>query len=290
MKKQTAATFYKNTALQEHIVKSYKASKLNFKIKHSNYNTHIIGEVSTIKFIQKEHSIKVFIAYNKIVKDLKASSRTQEILDSDYSTENFDSKNGLAPCSYKKIVNLDITSAYPFCLHINNLITTDTFNYLMKLPKTERLPAIGMIAKKSNYINYVNGIATTWDLKVGPYANIFYYIIKQINDLMKYVADIAGEDFIFFWVDGIFLRPSITKTKLEDIIAVFDEQGYTYKYENVENFCVQRIGEKLVIKMVKNGKDKTYQMYDKNLARNFMKLLEKLEDEKNPLDISRATA
>lgn len=159
MKKQNAATFYKNTTLQEFLIRNYKDNKLNFSIKHSNYNTHIIGEQSIIKFIQKEHSIKVFIAYNKIITDLKAAKRTQEILCGNYSTENFNSKNGLAPCSYKKIVNLDITSAYPYCLHINNLITTDTFNYLMRMPKTERLPAIGMIAKKSNYINYVNGVA-----------------------------------------------------------------------------------------------------------------------------------
>ena len=275
MKTKASATYYRNTELQEFLVTRYKALKLNFKIKHSNYNTHIIGEQSTIKFIQKEHSVKVFIAFNKIVKDLKASPQTAHILGHDYSTENFNSKYGLRPCSYSKIVNLDITSAYPYCLHINKLITSDTFNYLMKMPKNERLPAIGMIAKKSLFINFENGEATSQDVVKGPYANIFYFVIAQITELMEHAAEIAGDDFIFYWVDGIFLRPGISKDKLEKIIEIFDEQGYTYKYEDVKDFSVKRDdnGNKLMISMTKNGQVKPYEMYDKNLAKNFTRFL-----------------
>jgi hypothetical protein len=278
MKKQNAATMFKNPQLQESIIKQYKEAGLDFQVKHSNYNTQIIGQESVIKFIQTEHSIKVFIAYNKIVADLKKSDKTVEILQGDWSTENFDSKNGLKPCSYKTVLNLDITSAYPYCLFINKLITLDTFNYLMALPKNERLPAIGMIAKKSVWIDYQKGKATTWDVKTGEYANIFFFVIQQITDLMAWAADIAGEDFLFYWVDGIFLKPTISKKKLQEITGIFAEQGYYYKYENVKNFSVVRENDKLYINMIKNGDEKPYTMYDKNLARNFTKVLQQLEN------------
>ena len=277
MKKQNAATMFKNPQLQESIIKQYKEAGLDFQVKHSNYNTQIIGQESVIKFIQTEHSIKVFIAYNKIVADLKKSDKTVEILQGDWSTENFDSKNGLKPCSYKTVLNLDITSAYPYCLFINKLICLDTFNYLMALPKNERLPAIGMIAKKSVWIDYQKGKATTWDVKTGEYANIFFFVIQQITDLMAWAADIAGEDFLFYWVDGIFLKPTISKKKLQEITGIFAEQGYYYKYENVKNFSVVRENDKLFINMIKNGEEKPYTMYDKNLARNFTKVLQQLE-------------
>ena len=278
MKKQNAATMFKNPQLQESIIKQYKQAGLDFQVKHSNYNTQIIGQESVIKFIQTEHSIKVFIAYNKIVADLKKSDKTVEILQGDWSTENFDSKNGLKPCSYKTVLNLDITSAYPYCLFINKLIGLDTFNYLMALPKNERLPAIGMIAKKSVWIDYQKGKATTWDVKTGEYANIFFFVIQQITDLMAWAADIAGDDFLFYWVDGIFLKPTISKKKLQEITGIFAEQGYYYKYENVKNFSVVRENDKLYINMIKNGDEKPYTMYDKNLARNFTKVLQQLEN------------
>jgi hypothetical protein len=278
MKKQNAATMFKNPQLQESIIKQYKEAGLDFLVKHSNYNTQIIGQESVIKFIQTEHSIKVFIAYNKIVADLKKSDKTVEILQGDWSTENFDSKNGLKPCSYKTVLNLDITSAYPYCLFINKLICLDTFNYLMALPKNERLPAIGMIAKKSVWIDYQKGKATTWDVKTGEYANIFFFVIQQITDLMAWAADIAGDDFLFYWVDGIFLKPTISKKKLQEITGIFAEQGYYYKYENVKNFSVVRENDKLFINMIKNGDEKPYTMYDKNLARNFTKVLQQLEN------------
>jgi hypothetical protein len=278
MKKQNAATMFKNPQLQESIIKQYKEAGLDFQVKHSNYNTQIIGQESVIKFIQTEHSIKVFIAYNKIVADLKKSDKTVEILQGDWSTENFDSKNGLKPCSYKTVLNLDITSAYPYCLFINKLITLDTFNYLMALPKNERLPAIGMIAKKSVWIDYQKGKATTWDVKTGEYANIFFFVIQQITDLMAWAAEIAGDSFLFYWVDGLFVKNSISKNKLKEITDIFAEQGYYYKYENVKNFSVVRENDKLYINMIKNGDEKPYTMYDKNLARNFTKVLQQLEN------------
>lgn len=277
MKKQNAATIFKNPQLQESIIKQYKEAGLDFQVKHSNYNTQIIGQETVLKFIQTEHSIKVFVAYNKIVSDLKKSDKTLEILQQDWSTENFDSKNGLKPCSYKTVLNLDITSAYPYCLFINKLISQDTFNYLMALPKSERLPAIGMIAKKSVWIDYSNGKASNWDVKTGEYANIFFFVIQQITDLMAWAADIAGDDFLFYWVDGIFLKPTISKKKIQEITGIFAEQGYYYKYENVKNFSVVRENDKLFINMIKNGEEKPYTMYDKNLARNFTKVLQQLE-------------
>ncbi len=112
-KKTNAATYYKNPSLQESIIRYYKEKQLNFVVKHSNYNTQIIGTEATLKFIQTEHPIRVFVAYNKIVKDLKESPKTVEILQGEWSTENFDSRNGLKPAFYKKILNLDISSAYP---------------------------------------------------------------------------------------------------------------------------------------------------------------------------------
>ena len=277
MKKQNAATIFKNPQLQESIIRQYKEAGLDFQVKHSNYNTQIIGQETVLKFIQTEHSIKVFVAYNKIVSDLKKSDKTVEILQQDWSTENFDSKNGLKPCKYKTVLNLDITSAYPYCLFLNKLISQDTFNYLMALPKSERLPAIGMIAKKSVWIDYNNGKASNWDVKTGEYANIFFFVIQQITDLMAWAADIAGDDFLFYWVDGIFLKPTISKKKLQEITGIFAEQGYYYKYENVKNFSVVRENDKLFINMIKNGEEKPYTMYDKNLARNFTKVLQQLE-------------
>lgn len=269
---------FKNPQLQESIIKQYKEAGLDFQVKHSNYNTQIIGQEAILKFIQTEHPIRVFVAYNKIVKDLKASDKTVEVLQGEWSTENFDSKNGLKPCSYKTALNLDITSAYPYCLFINKLITLDTFNYLMALPKDERLPAIGMIAKKSVWIDYKKGKAANWDLKTGEYANIFFYVIQQITDLMAWAAEIAGNDFLFYWVDGIFLKPTISKKKLQQITGIFAEQGYYYKYESVKNFSVVRESDKLFINMMKNGEEKPYTMYDKNLARNFTKVLQNLEN------------
>jgi hypothetical protein len=97
-----------------------------------------------------------------------------------------------------------------------------------------------MIAKKSVWIEYKKGDASSWELKEGEYANIFFFVINQITDLMAWAAEIAGSDFLFYWVDGIFLRPGIKKAKLNEITRIFAEQGYYYKYENDAH---ERVGQ-----------------------------------------------
>ena len=95
---------------------------------------------------------------------------------------------------------------------------------------------------------------------------------------MAWAADVAGDSFLFYWVDGLFVKNSISKNKLKEITDIFSEQGYYFKYEKVENCNIVRDGDKLLINMIKNGEEKPYQMYDKNLARNFTKVLQALED------------
>ena len=108
---------------------------------------------------------------------------------------------------------------------------------------------------------------------------LFYFVLRcgaPCSDL-----------FLFYWVDGIFLKPTIPKKKLEQITGIFAEQGYYFKYEKVENCNIVRDGDKLLINMIKNGEEKPYQMYDKNLARNFTKVLQQLENaEQDPVHLS----
>jgi hypothetical protein len=288
MKKPTLS-LYRNAEYVESLIQYYLKCNIAFKVKHSTYNTEIITDVNTQKFITHEFDNRVFIAFSMIQGDLKNSPNLDKVLTGDWKKINYDSQNGLPNIRYKTAVNLDITSAYPYCLYVNKLISEKTFTFLMQLPKNQRLPAIGMCAKKSTVISYEGGKAVSWDYTEYKYAPVFYFVINQITDLMEWAKDISGKYFLFYWVDGIFLKPTVTKKILKDIENILAEQGYYYKYESVENLAIERKENTLEIHMIKKGDFKHYKFIDRNLAKNFYKLLKNLADEKNPLQLHGAT-
>ena len=102
---------------------------------------------------------------------------------------------------------------------------------------------------------------------------------------MEWAKDIAGKYFLFYWVDGIFLKPTTPKSILKQIENILAEQGYYYKYEAVEDLAIERKENTLEIHMRKKGENKHYKFIDRNLAKNFYKLLKNLANEKNPLQL-----
>lgn len=285
IKKKPSITLYRNADYVKNILEYYKQIQINFTVKHSTYNTVVETDLNIQKFITHEFDNKVFYAFSMIQADLKTSPNLEKVLQGQWKKTNYDSQNGLPNLKYKSCINLDITSAYPYCLYLHKLISEKTFNYLMKLPKNERLPAIGMTAKKHTIINYEKGQAKDWNFHEYKYANVFYFVINQITDLMEWAKDIAGSDFLFYWVDGIFLKPSIPKSKIAEIEAIFREQGYYYKFEKVENISLERKHDMIEINMLKKGEPKQYRFVDRNLAKNFYNILKNLANAENPLHL-----
>jgi hypothetical protein len=214
-----------------------------------------------------------------LVKDIKASPDTLELLTKYYSTDNYDVRNGLKPKNYGKVINVDIVGAYPNTLINNGLCSQETYKRLMNLPKMERLPAIGMIAKKATVFSYENGECTEWDVEVGEFANIFYFLIYEIDRIMKFCKEIAGEYYIMHWVDGIFLEPHTPRQILEDIQDFLKKHKYLFRFENISSFKVVREDDMLNFEITKNKELKTFKFADKRMNENYNQILDVLQND-----------
>jgi hypothetical protein len=149
----------------------------------------------------------------------------------------------------------------------------------MNLPKMERLPAIGMIAKKATVFSYENGECTEWDVEVGEFANIFYFLIYEIDRIMKFCKEIAGEYYIMHWVDGIFLEPHTPRQILEDIQEFLKKHKYLFRFENISSFKVVREDDMLNFEIKKNKELKTFKFADKRMNENYNEILNVLQND-----------
>jgi hypothetical protein len=274
-----ANVLFRNADQVEQLVKFYNEQKVTFKVKHSQYSTTFDFGKEKIKFVTQTYGVRVFAANRCLVKDIKSSPDTLELLTKYYSTDNYDVRNGLKPKNYGKVINVDIVGAYPNTLINNGLCTQETYKRLMNLPKMERLPAIGMIAKKATVFSYENGECTEWDVEVGEFANIFYFLIYEIDRIMKFCKEIAGEYYIMHWVDGIFLEPHTPRQILENIQEFLKKHKYLYRFENISSFKVVREDDMLNFEITKNKELKTFKFADKRMNENYNEILNVLQND-----------
>lgn len=274
-----ANVLYRNAEQIESLIKFYNEQKVKFKVKHSQYSTTFDFGKEKIKFVTQTYGIRVFAANRSLVKDIKSSNDTLDLLTRYYSTENHDVRNGLKPKKYGKVINIDISGAYPNTLINNGLCTFDTYKKLMRLPKLERLPAIGMIAKKATVFSYEDGQCVEWNVEVGEFANIFYFLIYEVNRIMKMCKEIAGEFYIMHWVDGIFLEPYTPKEVLLEIQKKLKDAKYNFRFENISQFNVSREDDMLIFEIMKNKDLKTFKFADKRMNENYNEILNVLQND-----------
>ena len=265
----------------------YKDMKLDFCIKNSSYSTIIETETNQVRFITNNYSNAVFMAAQKIKSDVTKSDLGKSIMAGHYSTSNYDSANGQPDGKWDKIINIDITSAYATCLLNSKLISKETYLFLQKIPKTERLPAMGMLARNQLIINFEKGEPVSNERFTADTAQIFFYIISEINKMMQTVMQMAGDHFLFYWVDGVFLKQDIPVKLLDQIENVFLHKNYAVKYESVKDLEWKREEDSVVITMNKNGENKRYAFKDRNYSKNFDALMQQFIA-RNPFELPAA--
>jgi len=285
MKKAKDKTLlYRDVETVKKIVQMYKDMKLDFCIKNSSYSTIIETETNQVRFITNNYSNAVFMAAQKIKSDVTKSDLGKSIMAGHYATANYDSANGQPDGKWDKIINIDITSAYATCLLNSKLISKETYLFLQKIPKTERLPAMGMLARNQLIINFEKGEPISNERFTADTAQIFFYIISEINKMMQTVMQMAGDHFLFYWVDGIFLKQDIPVKLLDQIENVFLHKNYDVKHESVKDLEWKREEDSVVITMIKNGENKRYAFKDRNYSKNFDALMQQFIA-RNPFEL-----
>lgn len=209
---------------------------------------------------------------NKPVPEIKKSEL--KYFEHDF-TKDFTSDN---------VINIDLRSAYPTILLNDGFISDSTFAYLSKIPKTDRLAAIGMLASKKYIFDYgQDGKLLNWEEKVSNLENFFFHCVLRTSIVMNDLKKICGPDYLFTWVDGIYFKVN------DEILPVLNDYLETHLFkwsiDILEKFEVKFAGHKIRLSFYKEGKLKLFNIPSKSgmLANDIVNYLtnEKIYNEKN---------
>jgi hypothetical protein len=222
-----------------------------YSLKISNYTMEIISDLYNIQFLHSMRSNRCFAAYAKVkscVKNFEVPKIRKHELEYFMHNFNQDYFSSHAIC-------IDIKSAYATVLFNDGYINEDTFKYLGKIDKLDRLAAIGMLASKKNCFSFdKNNKLIEFYQDISPLENFFYHCVKRVGDIMNDLKKISGEDYLFTWVDGIYLKPN--DEYLYTIAPHLEQNGFKYSVEICYQFTVKISGGKVRLSFWKEDKTK----------------------------------
>jgi len=265
-------------------IRFLKLARQDFTVKQSTYTTIIEANGKKQKFIQQKRDNTSFIGFNKIKKDIDKFKFIEQIQNEPILRNPsiyYANRPYIEPVSYPTVINIDLTNAYPTTLKQTGGISTKTFNYLNHQKKTDKLASLGMLAARHDKFIYEKGILKNVESsEPSKYAAAFFYCVKWVDFMMLEAERIAGIDFLYFWVDGIYLNPMTPPPIIDEILNLFFEFGYKAKIEIVEDFHLTRRDNLLEINFLKttfekNKKRKTFQVPDRTIIENQNKIISK---------------
>lgn len=225
--------------------------KLPFNMFCSNYTIDFRAEGLNEKYVHNMQSNRVFAAFAK----LKSNLKDKPVPDVDREKLSYFVHNFKESQYVGDVFNIDLKSAYATVLFRDGYIKEDTFNYLLKCSKQQRLAAVGMLASKKQEFQFKEGKIIAFDEHISPTSNFFFYAVKRTAEIMDNLKQICGNDYLFTWVDGIYYQPSKKVTNLcEQYIKSI---GFNYTIDHLRDFEIT-VSERLIrvnfLKKDKKGK------------------------------------
>ena len=211
-----------------------KGENKTFELHSTGYTKTVITGNRKFTYLTTEGSKMVFPCYAKIKKDINATNifvdeiprRAIQYYDCLDYFKRPDSTD-IIGCD---VLNIDISSAYLTVLLNTGLITQETYDYVQAAPKLVRLKSVGMLATSKSIYRFENGTIINPDTPEiicnEEFRNIFFFCCYSIGEVMGKIAAAYGPDFLFFWVDGIYIRASASADKAESIMT---EHGFKFK-------------------------------------------------------------
>ena len=157
---------------------------------------------------------------------------------------------------FKNVIELDITSAYYQAAFNLGYISKEFFDRCKSIPKPWRLRLIGSIATAKDVFTYEKGKMVNHIVKKNKKnRRMWGNIVAYVDSCMAGVKDIIGKDFLFYWVDGIFMTTEHSnKTNLINMAnIVFSRHKFDFDITDIPKMEMVNIDGSSQIRIHKPG-------------------------------------
>lgn len=229
-------------------------AKQSFQLSSSNYTTGIKSDAFPGKYVAQLQSNRAFAAFAK----LKKAVKDKPVPDISNDDVRYFQHNFRKDIYIDTVFNIDIKSAYATVLFKDGLIDADTFAYLSKSSKQDRLSSVGMLASRKEVFEFKNGSPVSEEEIVSPLSGFFFYAVQKTFEIMDELRRICGMDYLYTWVDGIYFLPNDEVRR--SCIDYLDSTGYKFSSDVLQEFEVKIKQDVILVTFKKENKLKIFNL------------------------------
>jgi hypothetical protein len=240
-----SATIIRNTSCEltglsrtEKILSDISKNEGKYYLEQTTYTDTIIDQNQNKIIVAPNFTANnTFIASKKIISDYENSGiYLENIPQSVIRYYNLNNNEFF----YDRAILIDINAAYPTALKNTGIISEETFNFLMRLKKIQRLKAIGMLASSKFVYEFEKGeLISTRKTDRNKYADIYFYASYEIGEILQKCSVLNKNDFLFYWFDGIYIRPNWIYAA--EIMKLLKENNFEYSVSWIESFSAKEL-------------------------------------------------
>ena len=198
----------------DNLIKQLKDCKKDFKVSSTSNSTTLEFDYSKYLYSDSHFSKKYLHYFQKIKKEVLKNIEQKKIIVPKYEKskyfhfKEFTNIEMGEVLEFKNCYELDINKAYYVALYNLGYISKDFYNICVELPKKIRLALVGTLATTKSILFYENGVIKDHEIiKNDKLKNVFFHCVKIVDECLYNFSYLAKEHFIFYWVDGIYLKP-----------------------------------------------------------------------------------
>lgn len=206
--------------------------KKPFRLILTNYTAKIESDFFPTKTVDQPRNPRFFVAAKMVERDCKMKEKPN--VQREYVKYNDFNISG--EIFLEEIFGVDITSAYASILCRDGYLSKKTYGYLSRLPKEDRLGAVGAMAAKKNIFQYnEKGEIETFEEAIKETENYFYYCVQKTAEAMANARAQIKEGYLFTWVDCIYFT---NKEDVEKVVDSLKKDGLKCKTKKYTQFLV----------------------------------------------------
>lgn len=216
--------------------KSLYFNKMPFTLVSSGSSNELYSDIFNCRSINKSFDIGSMNFVKKVKKYVIDNSVALKFIDKDYrhSEINYISvKNSIRKGDvFENVCCLDIKNAYWQTALLMGIISKEIYEDGVSKNKVTRLASLGSMAKRKEVYEFDGNVYRHVEtIRNYETENIWFAICKHVSDIMGELVKTLGEDFLFYWVDGIYFKN--TEDNVKKVSDLINSCSYDCKPEEV---------------------------------------------------------
>ena len=217
-------------------------------------------------FSSKSFTYKELNLFQEIKKEVKSNIEQKKLIIPEYTSKDIGyylfsnkvhqvQKSGME--EFTDIDEYDISKAYYMAAYNLGYISEEFFFKCIGLPKTTRLRLIGSIATFKTIFIYRKGkLAEVPEPKQDKeLRKAWFHICKYVDVAMRELRRLLGDDFLFYWVDGLYCK---NNPRMADyLLFITLKYGFSFEHKKIDRVLVKKddIKKAILVKAYKKGQN-----------------------------------